>query len=545
MPGHARRPRRRLHVNVTLDGVQDQVRVLRFISEVKAQKLAARLRQASNLGLITAGFHLAIGNRLGRIFSGQAPARLHVVHAAMRPGQSPALALQNLPPIATQTFVAKLQAWLVQAFAEFIKAQAPRVIAATEDAADGITLRFHARASARPERAGAGDGGARRRRQRDRRGDLQRRRADRAGRSVRGAPLWLTCTQALGAQTERQVAHWVLAASRLDLDELASREAWGHLERYLGVSLRRHLTGVIDRLKAQGRVLAALQREARSVTARAEVRRRLLEFERQYLRTERTLDFFADAINCRTNPQVAALLRACDTLAHRSMAQLLDAIGKTTPPAVTYLGEGPRRLDPEGAPASVGRRRDLPGRGDQVGAPQPVAAHRLDPRSRAPGSSHRAVGTTNSPRRLPRVCNARVRAPTLPTSGPAGRRRSRPTRSSFAHTGFASVAALHDVLDGDPAAGVSPRAGRSAPDQLPARAAGRADVPLFLRRGAVGHARAVVDRHAPAGRRAARDARDRAGLAAAAGRSGAAGDRHADARVPGGARCARSSCPNA
>ena len=48
----------------------------------------------------------------------------------------------NLPPIATQTFVAKLQAWLVQAFAEFIKAQVPRVIAATEDAADGITLVF-------------------------------------------------------------------------------------------------------------------------------------------------------------------------------------------------------------------------------------------------------------------------------------------------------------------------------------------------------------------------------------------------------------------
>ena len=70
------------------------------------------------------------------------------------------------------------------------------------------------------------------------------------------------------------------------------------------------------------------------------MRRRLLEFERQYLRTERTLDFFADAINCRTNPQVAALLRACDTLAHRSMAQVLDAIGQTTPPAVTYLGEG-------------------------------------------------------------------------------------------------------------------------------------------------------------------------------------------------------------
>ena len=54
--------------------------------------------------------------------------------------------------------------------------------------------------------------------------------------------------QALAAQTSRQVAHWVLAASRLDLDELASRDAWSHLERYLGLSLRRHLQGVIDHL---------------------------------------------------------------------------------------------------------------------------------------------------------------------------------------------------------------------------------------------------------------------------------------------------------
>ncbi len=142
VPGRARRLRRLLHLNVTLDGVQDQLRVCAFISEVRAQKLAVRLRQASSHGSISAAFQRAIGHRLGRIFRGHAPARLRIVHAAMRPGQSTALALQNLPPIATQTLVAKLQAWLVQAFAEFIKAQAPRIIAATEDAADGITFVF-------------------------------------------------------------------------------------------------------------------------------------------------------------------------------------------------------------------------------------------------------------------------------------------------------------------------------------------------------------------------------------------------------------------
>jgi len=122
--------------------VQDHVRVCVFISEVRAQKLAARLRQATNLGSISAGFQRAIGHRLQRIFRGSTPARLRVVHAGIRPGQPTALALQNLPPIATQAFVSKLQAWLVQAFAEFIKTQAASVIAASEDVADGIALVF-------------------------------------------------------------------------------------------------------------------------------------------------------------------------------------------------------------------------------------------------------------------------------------------------------------------------------------------------------------------------------------------------------------------
>jgi len=106
----------------------------------------------------------------------------------------------------------------------------------------------------------------------------------------------------------------VQAAARLVLDDLASAEAWGHLERYLGLSLRKHLQGVIDRLQAEAQALTALQAAADSPASLAALHRRLLAFEQQYMRTETTLDFFADAINVRTNPQVAALLRACDAL---------------------------------------------------------------------------------------------------------------------------------------------------------------------------------------------------------------------------------------
>jgi hypothetical protein len=256
--------------------------------------------------------------------------------------------------------------------------------------------------------------------------------------------------QALGAQTARQVAHWVLAASRLDLDELASHEAWGRLERYLGLSLRRHLTGVIDRLNAQGRVLVTLDREARSATARAEVRRRLLAFERQYLRTERTLEFFADAINCRTNPEVAAMLRACDTLAHRSMAHLLDAIDKTAPPAVTYLGEG------RGASILKAHQRLWDG-----GEICPVAAIKvtrhnlLQPTALIHEAGHQVAAIVNWNEEL-----AAALARGLQSQGASAELADiwagwaseiAADAFSFAHTGFASIAALHDVLDGDPA----------------------------------------------------------------------------------------------
>ena len=54
---------------------------------------------------------------------------------------------------------------------------------------------------------------------------------------------------AIRAQIDRQVAHWSMAASRLSLDDLASSESWSKLEQYLDVSLRRHLQGVIDRVR--------------------------------------------------------------------------------------------------------------------------------------------------------------------------------------------------------------------------------------------------------------------------------------------------------
>lgn len=251
---------------------------------------------------------------------------------------------------------------------------------------------------------------------------------------------------AIDSQTERQVAHWTLAAARLDLDDLASREAWGELEQYLGISLRRHLQGAIDRLSSEARVLVTMQREARSATARSEVTRRLLAFRHQYLRTETTLDFFADAINARTNRKTGALLRACDTLAHRSMALALDQLDMTAPVALCYLDKG------LGASILKAGLRLWDGGALCPVASIKIAGHNLlRPTALIHEAGHQVAHLTGWNEELSVLLSEGL-------SG-AGRGVSEVWASwaseisadafAFAHAGFAAVAALHDVLAGE------------------------------------------------------------------------------------------------
>jgi hypothetical protein len=137
-----RRVRRLFHIIVTLDVPQDQIRVCVYLSEVKAQQLAVRLRQQSHAGSLAVSFNKFLTHRLPPILRGQSPKRIRIVHPGIAPGQSPALVLQRLPVIVPEVFITKLQGWLVHGFSEFIKTQSQQFLSATEAPADGLTLRF-------------------------------------------------------------------------------------------------------------------------------------------------------------------------------------------------------------------------------------------------------------------------------------------------------------------------------------------------------------------------------------------------------------------
>lgn len=137
------RLRQRSHLNATLDGPKDQIRVCIYFSEVRAQKTATRLRQQqAGAGQAAVGFNKFLAARLGPILRGARPRRLRVVHAGMRPGLSSATAMSNLPRLVPQAFVTKMHEWLMHGFTDFMKTQTQKFLAATEDPADGVSLRF-------------------------------------------------------------------------------------------------------------------------------------------------------------------------------------------------------------------------------------------------------------------------------------------------------------------------------------------------------------------------------------------------------------------
>jgi hypothetical protein len=249
--------------------------------------------------------------------------------------------------------------------------------------------------------------------------------------------------QAIRAQVERQIGHWSLAASRLALDDLAAPEAWSRLEQYLGLSLRRHLQGVIDRVRRAAEVLATMSRAAQTPSELGDVRRRLLAFRTEFLRAETTLDYFADAIATRTNRESAALLRACDSLAYRSMAQILDQIGQPTPVVLTYIDKG---LGASILKAGL-RLWD-------AGAPSPVAAVKitrhnlLRPTALIHEAGHQVAHIAGWNEELcAKLAHGLAEGPgTLGAAWSSWASEIAADAVAFVHTGFASVAALHDVL---------------------------------------------------------------------------------------------------
>lgn len=140
------------------------------------------------------------------------------------------------------------------------------------------------------------------------------------------------------AQLRSEVAHWRIAIDGLARpDTVAAPAAWEALESYLQHRVRTRLGELVRSLQAEAAGVAGMLNAGRHP---AEVRTALLALRQRYLRAETLVDFYGDAVNTRTNPELAELLRGYDVIAADSMASVLAQLGIESPPALVYVDKG-------------------------------------------------------------------------------------------------------------------------------------------------------------------------------------------------------------
>lgn len=251
-------------------------------------------------------------------------------------------------------------------------------------------------------------------------------------------------TALMADELERQIAHWLGAARTFqDAEQFASRAAWESLEQSIGMPVRRQLAGSVDQLLRTGREAGEAIRAARSnPTMLAEARQRVQHFRRLYLKVETTLDFFGQAVNSRTGPALRTTLQLLDAVAFQSMEQALRPLGLPVPPTLTYIGEG--------LGASIlraGIRLWAPGTVNPVAAIKIVRHNLYRPTSLFHETGHQVAHLTGWNDTLGRALGDAL------SDDPALRAMWQPWASeitadvfAFTLTGFASVAALYDVV---------------------------------------------------------------------------------------------------
>jgi hypothetical protein len=140
MPGIAGRAsaRRPTLFKLIFDFPKNEIRILLFLSEIRAQELAVKLRQYAHIGAVVARLGRIVRRGLRRAFAGGF-GRMKIVHEAVTPDQWFG-ALRRLPSLVPQALMGRLQEWILKALTDHLKQHSEEFIKAAEDTADGVTL---------------------------------------------------------------------------------------------------------------------------------------------------------------------------------------------------------------------------------------------------------------------------------------------------------------------------------------------------------------------------------------------------------------------
>jgi len=137
-PSGRAKARRLTQLRLILDFPKNEIRIYLFLSEIRAQEIAVKLRQHAHIGMITTRLQQIIDRGLRRALRG-AFGRLKIVHEAATPGQGLG-ALRRLPSLVPQVLLRRLQEWVLKGLSDQLKQRTDEYIKAAEDTVDGVTL---------------------------------------------------------------------------------------------------------------------------------------------------------------------------------------------------------------------------------------------------------------------------------------------------------------------------------------------------------------------------------------------------------------------
>jgi hypothetical protein len=132
------RPRQPTHARLALDFPRGEIRMRLFLSEIRTQEVAVKLRQRAHVGTVVARLQEHVERGLRTALSGGF-ARLKIVHEAVTPDQW-VPAMRGLPSVVPQLLRNRLQEWVLQALAAHLRARAEEFVRAADDPADGVTI---------------------------------------------------------------------------------------------------------------------------------------------------------------------------------------------------------------------------------------------------------------------------------------------------------------------------------------------------------------------------------------------------------------------
>ncbi len=254
-----------------------------------------------------------------------------------------------------------------------------------------------------------------------------------------------TTINSIRSSLNRQINHWVQAASWLSsLKNLASEIAWhgidSSMRNILEATLKKSIDDVVDSANQ-------IQSEFKYVETEEELKKmkqKVIGLRERYLKTEQTIHFYTIAINSRTTSEVAALLRACDIMCHKSMEEILSVLGKEIPPVLTYIDKG------IGASILKAGLRLWDGNISPVAAIKITQHNLFRPTAIIHETGHQVAHILNWNDELAQAL--RIKLPDYPeiVGGAFSSWASEIAADAFAfvNAGFGSVAALHDVVSG-------------------------------------------------------------------------------------------------